>query len=121
MMRNGVIEGTVVFLTATILGALFLYWSVMRLKVVQMDERKLYISNYFREIEVDRSNIQEVTENIFLNIHPVWVHFKTPTEFGNKIMFMPTVRIFSLFSSHPIVKELKQFANREEVEKRKSH
>ncbi len=38
---------------------------------------------------------------------PVRIHFREPTRFGRKVVFMPTVRMFALFSSHPVVKELR--------------
>lgn len=38
------------------------------------------------------------------------IHLKWPSEFGDKIVFMPKTRIFAMFSSHPVVKELKRLA-----------
>ncbi len=84
----------------------------MRLKKVEMDDEKLYISNYFNAIEVHRSRITKVSENVWINIHPVTVHFSTSTEFGERIVFMPKARPFAFFSSHPIVGELKSWIER---------
>ncbi|MCR9141845.1 MAG: hypothetical protein NXI24_06305 [bacterium] len=98
------------FLFATISGTAFLYWGCMRLKVVQLDGERLYISNYLKRVEVDPADIEKITECVLMNTNPVWIHFKAPTEFGSKIMFMPKTRWFSFFSSHPIVAELREIA-----------
>src|SRR2546425_9541844 len=70
------------FLTITIVGALFIWWACVRLKRVRMDDHALYISNYEKEIAVPLANVAEVTENRWINIHPVTLVFHAPTEFG---------------------------------------
>ena len=55
------------------------------------------------------SEISDVTENVWINIHPVTIHLRAPSEFGSRIVFMPKVRFFD-FSSHPVVNELKGIA-----------
>jgi len=51
------------------------------------------------------SQIERVSEVRWINIHPVTIHLRQPSEFGDKITFMPTVRFFG-WSSHPVVEEL---------------
>lgn len=92
-----------------IAGSAFLLWDTFRLKVVNVDEHFLYVSNYLKEIAIPLADIYDVTENVWLNTHPVTIHLKSPSEFGDRIVFMPKTR-FSFFSSHPVVKELKQLA-----------
>lgn len=99
-----------IFLLFWIMGIAFLYWTCMRLKAVSVDDDFLYVSNYIKEISIPLSNIHDVTENRWINVHPVTIHLKSPSEFGDKIVFMPKVRIFSFFSSHPVVAELKELA-----------
>ena len=86
----------------------FLYWSCMRLKRIKVSAGKLYISNYFKTIEVDVTQIKEVSENCFIDYHPVWITFKEPTRFGKKIMFMPQY-IILFFGSHPVVALLRNY------------
>lgn len=105
-----------IFLLIWIIGTAFLYWSCMRLKAVSVDEDLLYVSNYLKEISIPLSNIYDVTENRWINIHPVTIHLKSPSEFGDKIIFMPKVRVFSFFSSHPVVAELKELARMKSME-----
>jgi len=97
------------FLAAWVAGSAFILWGCAGLKRVRIDREFLYVSNYRREISVSLSSIATVTENRWINIHPVTVHFRVPTEFGQKVTFMPTVRLFG-WSSHPVVKELQRAA-----------
>ena len=98
------------FLFLWIVGSAFIYWLCARLKKVSVDDRFLYVSNYIKEIAVPLTEIYDVTENVWINIHPVTIHLKFPSEFGDKIRFMPKTRFFAWFSSHPIVNELKELA-----------
>jgi hypothetical protein len=86
-----------------------LVWYVLcgRLLSVQTDHAMLYVSNYWREIQVPLSEVSKITEDILTNIHPVTIHLSRPTEFGVRIRFMPKTK-FLFFSSHPVVAELKQ-------------
>ena len=99
-----------IFLFVWVAGSAFIYWSCMRLKEVSVDDDFLYVSNYLKEVSIPLSEIYDVTENLWLNIHPVTIHLKSPSEFGDKIVFMPKTRAFAFFSSHPVVKELKELA-----------
>jgi len=98
-------------LAAWIAGTAFILWLCAGLKRVRVDATSLYVSNYLREITVPLNMIAEVTEDRWSNIHPVTVHFRTTTEFGQKVTFMPVTRFFWLWSSHPVVAELKQLAD----------
>ena len=98
------------FLIGLIIGTFFIGSFCFPLKSVKIEGPDLVISNYRCTIRVPIKNIRDVTESVIINIHPVWIHFIARTEFGSKIMFMPTVRMFALFSSHPVVAELKALA-----------
>ena len=98
-----------IFLMMLITGLIFILWSVTRLKYLAIEDEYLIISNYLKSIKVPIVDIEDVTENIFLNIHPVWITFKTKNMFGKKVMFMPKLK-FLLFESHPIVDDLKFLA-----------
>jgi len=99
------------FLFVWIAGSAFFLWDSARLKNVSVDRDFLYVSNYFRETAIALSDIYDVTENVWLNTHPITIHLKSPSAFGDKIVFMPKTR-FSFFSSHPVVAELKRLARR---------
>ena len=77
------------FLGAWILGTTLILWFSAGLKRVRMDERHLYVSNYFREISVPFGEIIDVRQNRWLNSRPVTIYFRDATEFGGKATFMP--------------------------------
>ena len=95
-----------IFLIALIAGGFFILALCFGLKAVSMEGESLIISNYLKSIAVPFTNIENVYENKWINICPVTIYFKSRTEFGKNITFMPTAK-FLLFSTHPIVKELR--------------
>lgn len=103
-------EGKWFVLGAWVVGTAMFYWSGSKLKEVSVDGSFLYVSNYRDEIVVPVSEIYDVTESFWTNTHPVTIHLRSQSQFGDKIVFMPKTRMFALFSSHPVVKELKQLA-----------
>ena len=99
------------FAIALLIGFLMFYFLCFPLKSVEVDQDYLYVSNYIKTVRVPFSQIEEVTESRLINIHPVWVKFKTPTEFGTTIVFMPYFDFGSIFMmSHPVVAKLRELA-----------
>ncbi len=96
------------FLFATIVGGGFIWWSCIRLKRVRMDDKAFYISNYSTEIAVPLVNVAQVSENRWVNIHPVTIEFHAATG----VVFMPKVRWFAFWSSHPVVEEIRAAVRR---------
>lgn len=85
-------------------------WCFVRLKKVSLDDDFLYVSDYRTESRIPLEEIVNVTEVRWINPFPVTIHLRSPSEFGTKIVFAPTYRMFALFSPHPIVEELKVIA-----------
>ena len=94
-----------VFLGAWILGTTF----IAGLKRLRMDERQLYVFNYFQEIYIPFSAITDVKQNRWLNSRPITICFRNATEFGDNATFMPKQRI-QFWRIDPGVDELKQLA-----------
>lgn len=94
------------FLAATVLGGAFLYWGCMRLKRVEIDDQWVYISNFVRETRVPLRDIEDVSENRWINIRPVTIGFRRDTEFGPRVTFMPKTRFRGFWQAHPVVGEL---------------
>ena len=106
------------FLIAWIAGSLFAYWGLVRLKWVAFDGENIYISNFIKMISVPLADIEKVTENVLINIHPVYITFNHETEFGRKIVFMPKFYLgIAFFLSHPVVEELRGLAEERKKEK----
>ena len=97
------------FLVGWIAGTSFIFWACARLKRVRVEESAILVSNYLKEIRIPFDAIAAVTENRWLNIYLVTIHFRSATEFGDRIIFMPRTRIFGL-RSHPVVAELREMA-----------
>ncbi|MFZ0828547.1 MAG: hypothetical protein WAO02_14100 [Verrucomicrobiia bacterium] len=98
------------FLAIWTLGSIFIWWTCGRLKKVRTDGSAIYVSNYLKEVQILLDSVREVTENRWINIHPVTIHFRHPTPFGDRIVFMPTIRFFS-WRSHPVVSELRELSH----------
>ena len=110
-----IIDGTPVqmryaFLLAFLAGTTSFWFFAMPLKQVRVDGGNLYISNFREEISVPLSAVTGVSENRWINIHPVTIHLRTETAFGNKIVFMPKQRLAFGWTSHPVVNEIRQMA-----------
>jgi hypothetical protein len=100
-----------ILLLSWLVGVVFSVWIYAGLKRVRMDQDTLYISNFLREIAVPLSAVDSVTENRWLKIHPVTIVFRYPTEFGDRITFMPPFRMFAfIWSPHPVVAQLRMAA-----------
>jgi hypothetical protein len=102
LSAGSVLEALVALLLIAI--AIVCLWLCVPLKRVQIEDETLHISNYIKSIAVPLSEIESIREIKSFSTHPIWITFKSPTDFGKKIMFMPTWCL--PFTSHPIVDEL---------------
>jgi hypothetical protein len=99
-----------IFLAMWVLGTALFLWLLAPLKKVRIDGTSLYVSNYRREITVPLSEIESVSENWWMNHHPVTIHLRHETPFGRRITFIPQFRLQLFWRSHPIVAELRALA-----------
>lgn len=101
-----------VFLGVWVVGSSFILWANAGLKRMRAGERRLYVSNYIREICVPFSAILDVKQNRWINSRPITIYFRDATEFGDKATFIPKRRIrIAFWRVDPIVNELKQLAD----------
>jgi hypothetical protein len=94
------------FLAATVAGAIFLYWTCVRLKVVWLQNGLLCVSNYLRTEQIPLVDIAEVEERRWSSNHPIIVRFVHETYFGTAIVFIPQPR-WVVLRPHPIAEELR--------------
>jgi len=94
------------FLISWIIGTLFLYIITGRIKKVQTDGRKLFISNYLKSVEVDVNQVLSVSGSVMVNPELVWFKLRQTTELGQTIILMPPVRFSFGFTKHPMVQEI---------------
>ncbi|UCG93308.1 MAG: hypothetical protein JSV97_06320 [candidate division WOR-3 bacterium] len=81
------------------------------LKMVWMSSDYLIVSNFFRKIRIPFHAIESVKENKWTNTKNVTITLKIETEFGNKIVFMPSqslTDVFNLWSASKTTKLLKE-------------
>jgi hypothetical protein len=83
----------------------FVGWYCSQLKFVWADTHSLHISTWFKGIVISFDNIESVSESVFLTL--VIVHFKSPSLFGDKIYFMPTLPVVVFFGPHPVTEQLR--------------
>ncbi len=86
--------GMLIFL---LLGIAFLYWSVMRIKRVEMDDQFVYVTNYFKNFKYPWHNISNVEERDFIIFRTIHLKLKEPGFFGKKITFIASRRKFNAF------------------------
>ncbi len=107
-IRGFPVETGWLFLAAWVAGTLSFWWWCIPVKKVSVSGGDLTISNFRREIVVPLNFVERVTENRWVNVHPVTIHFRGDTGFGRKISFMPKSRLMFFWSSHPVVGELRR-------------
>lgn len=95
-------------LTATVLGGAAIYWSCMRLKKVTLDGDVILISDFRKEIAIPLLDVERASGSVLMNPELVWLHFRRPTEFGTKIVFMGKWRFSFGFTRHPVVEDLEK-------------
>ena len=93
--------------------SLLLFALTHNLKKVVICGDHLEVSNYLKAINIPISEISYIRENRLINIHPISIYLKNPTDFGSKITFMPVSRFILPFGTHPIYKELNALINNE--------
>ncbi len=87
-----------------------IYQRYARMKDVSVDEDFLYASDYLTEISIPLSEIDGVTQPAWGSNFQVTIHLKSPSAFGDKIIFIPANRVFSFYRPHPVVEELRELA-----------
>jgi hypothetical protein len=94
-----------------LLGAIFLLRFAAPIVRVELRDGRLYASNYRREIEIQRSDIASVTQNVWVNVRPITLHLRNETPFGTRIRFIPPGRvIFAFWKEDPLVDKLRELA-----------
>lgn len=90
----------------TAVNFLWIGWVALRSHKVTADRENFYVSDYRREIVIPRSDLYEATEMRW--IQPCWItlHLRRPSEFGDKIVFIPPWRFGAFYTANPLVDEL---------------
>lgn len=93
---------TFLFLT----GVTILYFTLLKLHRVEMDEAFVYVTNYIKTARYPYHSIEKIDEKDFLVLSTVTVYFKEKGIFGKKVTFIPSQYRFQGFlNKHPQVVE----------------
>ena len=106
------LEAKVAFLTMWLAPPLAAIWLTRLLKRVRMSDEGLLISDCRREILVPFSAIESVSPHSKVEpFQPVEIRFRVPTEFGDRIQFVPRSRYGFLPWPDPALSELRERVN----------
>jgi len=75
------------------------YFTIMRLKRVEIDQKHLFVSNYFNSYRYPLSDIAEVRKINFGIFNLLRIVFKNNTRFGNKITCLLKEKYFKEYLS----------------------
>jgi hypothetical protein len=92
----------------TIVGAWLILRLALPLKHVEVGDASFFVSDRSREIEIPFRDVARVTGSRFVNPPRVTLHLRTPCEFGDRVVFLPRLRLVSGWKAHPVVKELER-------------
>lgn len=102
-------EGNAFLFIPWIVGATFLLWTWGKLKKIGFSpfNRKIYISNFIKEIEVSYDDVEDISAFPLITPALIFVSFKSTTAFGSRVLFMPKFKFFCSFSVHTTAEELR--------------
>jgi|GEM_PF-4731042 len=89
-----------------ILGIIYFYFVFLRIKEIKINDNYIYISNFFNEIQIEKTEIKKIN---YFHLHSppiIWLSFKNKTKFGKRISFIPII-----FRYYEIIEELNNFIN----------
>lgn len=73
------------------------YFSIIKLKKVEMDQDFIYITNYFKWFKYPYHNIDRIIERDWVLAKVITLKFKEPGHFGKKIFFLANHRKLNEF------------------------
>lgn len=83
-------------------GAATLFFTLMRLKRVEMGDEFVYVTNYFKTFRYPYSNIESVEVSQFLFVRVASINLVQGGYFGKRLLFIPSGRrLEAFFDAHP--------------------
>ena len=93
-----------------ITGVVVLYFTLMKLKRVEMDKEFIFVTNYIKHYRYPWHNVESIHEQNFLFLKLVTITLKTPGSFGKKFVFAASHQLYAGFwEEHPELKETINF------------
>ena len=89
-----------------VFGVSLLYWAVMNLKRVEMDDQFFYVTNYFKNVRYPYHQITKIKEKDYYFFRTVHIFLKQAGQFGKKVTFIPgRINFDEFLAEHPNVVE----------------
>lgn len=86
---------------------ILLYFTLFRLKRVEMGDEAIYVTDYFRHFQYPYNNIEKITHQNYLILQTATIYLHTPGSFGKKMTFVPSKSLYKIFwESHPELKAM---------------
>ncbi len=94
-------------LTGTFLTLmLLLYFTVMKIKRVEMDSHFMYVTNYFKNVRYPYHQIESIEKRNYFIFKTIRVHLKQAASFGKTITFVSSRnRLTNFLKEHPEVSQ----------------
>jgi hypothetical protein len=92
----------------TIIGAWLILTLALPLKHVDVGDTSFFVSDRSREIEIPFRDVVRVTGSRFVNPPRVTLHLREPCELGDRVVFLPPLRLVTGWKTHPVIKELEK-------------
>jgi len=96
----------VIFPVVMLMALAVLAWLFFRANKVEMDDEYFYVSNYRKEISIPRADLYEATEMRWSQPYWITLHLRRPSEFGERIVFVPPWRFGAFWTRNPLVDDL---------------
>ncbi len=83
-------------------GLALLYFTLLKLKRIEMDEQHIYATNYFKHRRYPWSNVEKIRERDFGLFSVYVIHLIKPGIFGRKLPFIASRKRLRFFlKNHP--------------------
>lgn len=104
----GEVPTAFLFMVAIIMAINFAWmgWLALKSHKVEADAENFYVSNFGKEIVIPRADLYEATEMRWFQPYWITLRLRRPSEFGDRIMFIPPWRFGSFWTANPMVEEL---------------
>ncbi len=81
---------------------IIMYFTIIKLKRVDADEKHLFISNYLKTYRYTWDSINKISTINLILFEIIYIHYKEKTAFGKKIYFLASKALVkSFFKDHP--------------------
>lgn len=96
------IEFKIIFAICFLVFLILLYFTVINLKRVELDEEYFYVSNYFKTYRYRYEDIEKIVESDFLLFHMLKIHLRKKGKLGKKLPVLLAKKLYQNFiEKHP--------------------